>query len=114
MGHSGASRAATKRLARRCKVGPEHATADLVRSAGGLEDMPLIVLTQGRPIQDLNSAAAGVRRGWVDLQRRFAERSSRGRQVLVPNSGQGIPLEAPDAVISAVREIVTTVRNGPH
>jgi pimeloyl-ACP methyl ester carboxylesterase len=96
------------------KVGPEHATADLVRSAGGLEDMPLIVLTQGRPIQDPNSAAAGVRRGWVDLQRRFAERSSRGRQVLVPNSGHGIPLEAPDAVISAVREIVTTVRNGPH
>jgi pimeloyl-ACP methyl ester carboxylesterase len=96
------------------QVGPEHATADLVRWAGGLEDMPLIVLTQGRPIQDPNSAAAGVRQGWVDLQRRFAERSSRGRQVLVPNSGHGIPLEAPDAVISAVREIVTTVRNGPH
>jgi pimeloyl-ACP methyl ester carboxylesterase len=95
-------------------VGPEHATADLVRLAGGLEDMPLIVLTQGRPIQDPKSAAAGVRRGWVDLQRRFAERSKRGRQVLVPNSGHGIPVEAPDAVISAVREIVTTVRNGSH
>ena len=96
------------------QVGPEHATADLVRSAGGLEDMPLIVLTQGRPIQDPSSSAAGVRRGWVDLQRRFAERSSRGRQVLVPNSGHGIPVEAPDAVISAVREIVTTARNIPH
>lgn len=95
-------------------VGPGHATDDLVRSAGGLEDMPLIVLTQGRPIQDPASVAAGVRRGWVDLQRRFAERSRRGRQVLVANSGHGIPVEAPDAVISAVREIVTTVRDGPH
>jgi pimeloyl-ACP methyl ester carboxylesterase len=96
------------------KVGPGHATDDLVRSAGGLEDMPLIVLTQGRLIQDPASVAAGVRRGWVDLQRRFAERSRRGRQVLVANSGHGIPVEAPDAVISAVREIVTTVRDGPH
>jgi pimeloyl-ACP methyl ester carboxylesterase len=96
------------------QVGPEHATADLVRSAGGLEDMPLIVLTQGRPIQDPNSTAARVRRGWVDLQRSLAERSRRGRQALVSNSGHGIPLEAPDAVIGAVHEIVTTVRNGPH
>jgi pimeloyl-ACP methyl ester carboxylesterase len=96
------------------KVGPERATADLVRSTGGLEEMPLIVLTQGRPIQDPNSAAAGVRRGWVDLQRRFAQRSSRGRQVLVAGSGHGIPVEAPDQVISAVREIVTMVRDGRH
>ena len=96
------------------KVGPEHATANLVRSAGGLEDMPLIVLTQGRPIADSHSVEAGVRRGWVDLQRRFAERSRRGRQVLVPNSGHGIPVEAPDAVVSAVREILTTVGDGPH
>lgn len=93
------------------KVGPEHATAEQVRSAAGLEDMPLVVLTQGRPIQDSASVAAKVRRGWVDLQRRLAERSRRGRQILVPSSGHGIPVEAPEAVISAVREIVMTVRN---
>jgi pimeloyl-ACP methyl ester carboxylesterase len=92
------------------KVGPGHATDDLVRSAGGLEDMPLIVLTQGNPSSP-SSAAPGVLRGWVDLHRRFAERSRRGRQVLVPDSGHGIPEEAPEAVISAVREIVTTVRD---
>ena len=92
------------------KVGPGQATDDRVRSAGGLEAMPLIVLTQGSPIQDPNSAEAGVRRGWVDLQRRLAERSRRGRQVLVPNSGHGIPQEAPEAVIDAVHEIVTEVR----
>jgi pimeloyl-ACP methyl ester carboxylesterase len=94
------------------QVGPERATADLVRAAGGLDDMPLIVLTQGRPIQDPASVAAGVRLGWVGLQRRLAERSRRGRQVLVPNSGHGIPVEAPDAVIGAVREIVAILRGG--
>ena len=74
------------------QVGPEQATADLVRSAGGLEDMPLIVLTQGSQSSP-SSAAPGVLRGWADLQRRFAERSRRGRQVLVPNSGHGIPVK---------------------
>jgi pimeloyl-ACP methyl ester carboxylesterase len=84
------------------QVGPERATADLARAAGGLEDMPLIVLTQGRGLD-----------GWSDLQRQLAGRSRRGRQVLVPNSGHGMPMEAPAAIVSAVREIVTSERQGP-
>jgi pimeloyl-ACP methyl ester carboxylesterase len=92
------------------KVGPGHATDDLVRSAGGLENMPLIVLTQGNQSSP-SSASPGVLRGWMDLQRRFAERSRRGRQVVVPDSGHGMPVEAPDAIIRAVREIVATVRH---
>jgi len=93
------------------KVGPGQASDDLVRSTGGLEDMPLIVLTQSSQ-SGPSSASPGVLRGWVDLQRQFARRSRRGRQVLVPESGHGIPEEAPGAVIAAVREIVTTVRDG--
>jgi pimeloyl-ACP methyl ester carboxylesterase len=95
------------------KVGPGRATDDLVRTTGGLEDMPLIVLTQGNPSSP-SSAAPGVLGGWVELQRRFAQRSRRGRQVLVPDSGHGMPEEAPDAIINAVREIVTTVRAERH
>jgi pimeloyl-ACP methyl ester carboxylesterase len=91
------------------KVGPGRASDDLVRAAGGLEDMPLIVLTQGNP-SSASSAAAGVLPGWVALQRRFAERSRRGRQVLVPGSGHGMPQEAPDAIVDAVREMVASVR----
>jgi pimeloyl-ACP methyl ester carboxylesterase len=91
------------------KVGPGQATDDLVRSTGGLEEMPLIVLTQGDPSSP-SAASPDVLRGWVDLQQRLAQRSRRGRQVVVPDSGHGIPVEAPDAVINAVREIVTTVR----
>jgi len=94
------------------QVGPERATADLMRGIGGLGDMPMIVLTQGRPIRNQASVAARVRNGWIDLQYRFAQTSRRGRQVLVTNSGHGIPEEAPNAVIAAVREVVTTVRHG--
>jgi pimeloyl-ACP methyl ester carboxylesterase len=82
------------------QVGPESATADQVRAAGGLEDMPLLVLTQGRGLG-----------GWSDLQRQLAERSRRGRQVLVPDSGHAMPMEVPGAIVSAVREIVTIVRD---
>lgn len=92
------------------QVGPERATADRVRATGGLENMPLIVLTQGRPLRDPSSPEASVRRGWVALQRELAERSRFGRQVLVPNSGHGIPIEAPEAVVAAVRDIVQIVR----
>jgi pimeloyl-ACP methyl ester carboxylesterase len=81
------------------QVGPESATAGQVRAAGGLDDMPLIVLTQGKGLS-----------GWADLQRQLAERSRRGRQVLVPDSGHGIPMEAPGAIVTAVREIVTIAR----
>ena len=44
-----------------------------------------------------------------------ARLSSHGRQVIVENSGHGIPDEAPEAVIAAVREVVMNVRgnSGP-
>jgi pimeloyl-ACP methyl ester carboxylesterase len=97
------------------KVGPGRASDDLVRAAGGLDDMPLVVLTQGRPASP-SSASPGVLPAWIDLQRRFAARSRRGRQVLVPDSGHGIPTEAPGAVIAAVRDVVGETRGAavPH
>jgi hypothetical protein len=93
--------------------GPEHATAELVRSAGGLEQLPLIVLTQGKAPENTDSVGARVQRGWIDLQRRFAQRSSRGRQIIVTESGHGIPLEAPSAVIGAVHQLVAEIRTHP-
>jgi pimeloyl-ACP methyl ester carboxylesterase len=95
------------------KIGPGRASDDLVRATSGLDEMPLIVLTQGNPSSP-SSASSGVLRGWVELQRRLAERSRRGRHVVVPDSGHGMPAEAPDAIIGAVREIVTMVRDGLH
>jgi pimeloyl-ACP methyl ester carboxylesterase len=91
------------------KLGPGRASDELARRTGGLEEMPMIVLTQGSASSPSGTRPA-VLRGWVELQRRFAQRSRRGRQVIVPDSGHGMPEEAPDAIIDAVREIVNTVR----
>lgn len=92
-------------------AGPEQATMDRVRLTGGLENMHMIVLAQGSLSRDTTSAEGQVQSGWVGLQRLFAERSTRGRLVVVTESGHGIPLEAPHVVIAAVREMVDTVRS---
>ena len=85
--------------------------------AGGFGDKPLIVLTRGRmPATGPNASeeerqVAEYERAWMqEIQPKLAKLSSRGRQVIVSNSGHGIPREAPDAVIHAVREVVAEVR----
>ena len=71
------------------------------------------VLTQGKAPENTDSLDARVQRGWIDLQRGFAQRSSLGRQIVVTKSGHGIPLEAPSAVIGAVHELVADIRTHP-
>jgi pimeloyl-ACP methyl ester carboxylesterase len=85
--------------------GPARASADLARAAGPIGDIPLIVLTAGRlgvPDQ--------VQRDWIALQHTLADQSPRGAQIVVPESGHGIPVTDPAAVAAAVLEVVATVR----
>jgi pimeloyl-ACP methyl ester carboxylesterase len=63
-------------------------------------------------LADLCQALRRLRRGWVELQRRLVQPVKSRTPGAGPNSGHGIPLESPDAVITAVREILTAVRDG--
>jgi hypothetical protein len=48
---------------------------------------------------------------WLhQLQPELARLSTRGKQVIAENSDHGIPEQAPDAVVSAVNEVVIEVR----
>ena len=82
-------------------------------ASGGLGDHPLIVLTAGQPPDfgspELNRQAAAYQQIWIhEIQAKLARLSTRGRQIVVANSTHGsIP---PDAVISAVRDVVAQVR----
>jgi len=78
-------------------------------------DIPLIVLTAGKPQPwaDPETArqAAAYQQVWVhEIQPQLLELSSRGRQIVIESSDHGIPDNAPDAIISAVREIIQTTR----
>jgi pimeloyl-ACP methyl ester carboxylesterase len=88
---------------------------DQVRQVGNLGDRPLIVLTAGKPYepdplltrQEMDSQADM----WIHvLQAELARLSTRGKQIVVPDSDHMIPYERPDAVISAIREVWAAAR----
>ena len=97
-------------------TGPE--SYEEAHNAPGLGDKPLIVLTAGRPWgstgnPQIDREGAAYQKVWIhEIQPKLAKLSTRGRQIIVTSSGHGIPEEAPNAVIDAVRDVVGAVRLG--
>ncbi len=86
-----------------------------VKAAGNLGDRPLIVLTAGMPYDAdplLTKEEAGKQNDlWINvLQAEEARLSTRGKQIVVHDSTHMIPWDRPDAIVSAVREIVEGLR----
>jgi pimeloyl-ACP methyl ester carboxylesterase len=83
------------------------------KSAGGLGDRPLIVLTAGKSPDfgdpELNKQAAAYQQVWIhEMQAQLAGLSTHGRQIVLPDSDHGsIPS---DTVVGAIRKVVTEVR----
>lgn len=76
------------------------------RAAGTFRDKPLIVLTAGKP-----PAGDAWRKAWVDdWQPKLAKLSTRGRREMVNESGHMMLFDAPERIVSAVREVVEAVR----
>lgn len=77
-------------------------------------DIPLIVLTQGRPYGPdmfaVPSIAPKAYQLHLALQRDLMRRSSRGRQVIAKKSGHGIHQDQPELVIDAIRQVVKEVK----
>ena len=89
---------------------------DQAAAAGGFGDRPLIVLTAGRvdtsahPTEEDREFVA-YRQVWMhEIQPKLAGLSTRGRQIILGQSGHEIPREAPEAVIAAAREVVLESR----
>lgn len=93
-------------------------SAEEVRRAGNLGDRPLVVLTAGKDpeAKDLPKGVSmeemrEFRNTWVnDLQVRQARLSTRGKQIVVPDSTHMIPMERPDAVVGAIRDVCDAVK----
>jgi pimeloyl-ACP methyl ester carboxylesterase len=78
--------------------------------AANLGDRPLIVLTASKmtftPEPFLTKEVEDkLRNVFHELQAEQARLSTRGKQVIVPDSGHVIMFDRPDAVISAIREV---------
>lgn len=86
---------------------------DAARSAGGLGDRPLIVLTAGQAFVPHDPVAireaAEFHQVWVhQLQAQLAALSTHGRQVVLATSGHATM--APDEIVRAINEVVTGLR----
>jgi hypothetical protein len=76
------------------------------RAAGSLGDRPLIVLSA-----ENTALTSEYRRVWIELQTDLARLSARGKHVVI-NESTGEPIyQAPDAVVEAVRQVVSDVRH---
>jgi pimeloyl-ACP methyl ester carboxylesterase len=80
----------------------ESANQLLQEAAGHYGDLPLVVVT---------AASAKEQRRRADMS--LSRRSTRGRHVEVANCGHWIPLDAPDAVVGVVVDLVREIR-GHH
>jgi pimeloyl-ACP methyl ester carboxylesterase len=79
-----------------------------LRSAGTLGDKPLIVLIAKDSLLDLllpEPDKIALNEAWVGLEIRLAQLSTRGKWVMVTHSTHMLPIERPDAVVAAVKEI---------
>jgi pimeloyl-ACP methyl ester carboxylesterase len=77
-------------------------------------DKPLIVLTRGRPVGAPGvppSAVPAMEAAWKAGHDRLAALSTHGIDVVVSDTGHYIQVEQPDAVIDAVRRVVTELRH---
>jgi pimeloyl-ACP methyl ester carboxylesterase len=89
---------------------------DAARRVTNLGNMQIVVLTAlqyWKPDDDPLAAQQidQFHETWVhQLQPALAHLSSQGRQIMVPNSDHGIPDQAPEAVIDAIRSIVDQAR----
>ena len=90
---------------------------------GSLGDLPLIVLTADTSEAELQAQVPAYLQSAVgpeviakvyqvnrEMQQDLVNLSSRGRQIMVPNSGHMIQLDQPGVVIDAIRDIVEQVR----
>ena len=82
-----------------------------------LGDRPLIVLTAGKmtfiPEPFLTKEIEDkLRNVFLELQAEQAHLSTRGKQIIVPDSGHVIMFERPDAVVSAIHEVWSAIHSG--
>jgi pimeloyl-ACP methyl ester carboxylesterase len=105
---------------------------EVINTRRNYGDLPLIVLTAGRDtitappgtpgaatpaeLAEFNKQVAQfVQDTWVRAHDAYAALSTRGRNQLVADSGHNIQIEKPEAVVSAVIEVLNEIRpSAPH
>lgn len=90
------------------------ATSALLHSCHSLGDLPLVVLSRGRPVRDPAKYPAGLIEAmeqlWLQMQRELAHLSSQSRHLIASQSGHLIHEDEPTVIVEVIRQIVGQVR----
>lgn len=82
---------------------------------GLLGNRPVVVLTAGVPLTMPGVSAEGnaaMRRTWVELHEELAGLSTNSDHRIVEGAGHYVHEDRPEAVVTAIRDVVTAVREG--
>ncbi len=92
-------------------------SAAQVRKAGDLGNRPLIVLSAGKAAEEglpksvSKKEMSEFQQTWIhDLQVRETHLSTKGKQIVVEDSDHMIPIERPQPIIDATREVIEAIR----
>ncbi len=96
----------------------EESCRQLQQSGTSLGDLPLTVISAGNPLMDYQEVknvysrkeVESFNKGWLDLQFDLATKSSRAKHVIAENSNHMIPIDRPDVIIDAVRDMIDELR----
>jgi len=91
------------------------AMADLRRAPPSLGDRPLVVVTRGKPREPMFGIPAGswgeLEATWRAMEEDVTSLSRNSAHVVAPEAGW-IPADAPDRVVTAAWQVVSSVRSG--
>jgi hypothetical protein len=71
-------------------------------------DLPLAIIMHGRRVLPHGPVGDDMEKSWMELQRDFVSRYKNGKLILAKDSSHNIPLDEPEIVIKAIREMVET------
>jgi len=82
-----------------------------VRALGSLGNMPLIVLSHDpEKVHFPGNLTEPVNREWGKMQEELAQLSSNGPHLVVKGSGHDIQIDKPEAVVNAIRKVVSQAK----
>jgi pimeloyl-ACP methyl ester carboxylesterase len=88
------------------------ATMDQVRNAAPPPNVPVIVVTGAKFINDPMRLKTLPK--WTESHRKWVGTLPQGRHVLATQSGHGVQIEAPNLVVELIREVVESARTSPN
>ena len=90
-------------------------TARQVPVPGILSPRPIVVLSRsdfGVELGDPEGLIEETRMAWTEMQNELADLSSNSVHRIVPNTSHEVQIDAPEAVIAAISEVVSAIRTG--